>query len=1698
MCNTVPLMDIKKVELRLCQKGSNFVENPEDADKVYSKVRIGIYEVNGDVVVGTNPVVSSRLIDYELMKSEEHNDKYYTFDITALAEEAYVNKDANLNMVLKLINSNQLDKGAIDIYGDNDEYYHARLIVTYEPVSFQSEAYRYHTHELGRLGIAKINICKGNFVIDSTDFSWKGNRMPVTIKHVYNNRFGNRQYTEGTEFNDIVDFSEMKVGYGYRLNLMQCVVYDWIMYENEEYPGYIITDENGNKMYFKDVVGTERDEYTNRFHDVYGWVEDKNVTYDPHFRKMQCNGSTYEYDVEGRLIKITDSHGNTNVITYNSGRITSITDGAGRAFEFAYTWDGYLSSITAPDDTSICYAYSNGFLSQITYPDGSKALISSHDSVPGPICITLKDPKGNNSYHIAYTYDSKGRISTIKEFGVRNGKFEYGVGNSYTYNIAAGTTKVTTTLPKDECECETQDTIINTVYTYDDEGNILGEYAYTTDTDNVQVKGEAGINPYMGEKGMCYERTVDNMLRFHQLSSLYGWETKESTCGTVKLSENRCETHFGNSNIAISGETANACEGGIKQTVYSIGNKGAHTFSAYVKVKKMFIGDNIPGVFLRVTDAAGNILAESEHLKSETDGYIRLSATFEKYTGNVTACILVNGKGKVYVDGAQFEKGDYAGEYNLIENGSFELGTNGWTMVGRPGPSIVSGTAYNRGSSLRINTSLDFAEYAYQSISINSNHDTKETFILSGWAKGTSLPRRDRNDNKENLFRLRAVIEYYYGEKEEFCANFSSATEEWQYASVQFSKSKYRSIQSLKVYCEYEFNEGSAYFDGISLVRNSIETGLTQGDFATTDKSEDKDAPEDKQNDPSDSVSDDDLTEFEEEYDMYGNPLTQTTYKDGCYGTIYRSFGYNGCSKGKNNSGNDRIRETDARGNDTLYTVDPESSRVTSVKDRVGTKTTYEYDSIGRNIKTSSYGRDGNRLSYVEYEYDDHDNVEGITRSDGMKYDLSYNEFHRLSAIGINGKTNKLVNYEYRAGNGRLKQVSYANGDVMKITYNRLGQAIRERWCNVSGTCTSDYRYTYDGQGNIVRSVDVIRKIEYNYSYEQGRLIRQTECSVTFNTDGIITKRTLKNSILYSYDKDGKLVKKTITTEGKSTPDCVIRYDNENESGKSVKTVCGSTRYTSHTGSDEFGRKTFDEIQTGVGFITRQFTYHKGVVTDEHRNYEKMKSGPITELVKQITLSDGRTLSYSYDKEERITKVVETRTINSETVTSQTEYTYDAMGQLLEEKRDGNMINRMTYDSKGNIKSRNGVQYTYGDSIWKDKLTGWRGYTITYDSQGNPVNYRGAALAWEKGRQLKRYGSNSYTYNAGGIRTSKTVGGVTHTYRLDGNRILSETWESNILTPLYDCEDSVCGIIYNGAAYYFIKNLQGDVIGIKDSRNINVAEYIYDAWGVCTVVSDTTEEGIASINPYRYRSYYYDEETKLYYLQSRYYDPEVGRFLNADSVEWITTKGSILEKNMFIYCQNDCVNKADEFGFGGVDAILDALSLCIDIIVTIIESFASFYNKERKALEKSLKLLTKKQKKSLKQIKELQEEIHKKSKKLGWIGKALTIFSVISCLTNICTSGDEVPSIIAEMFIECFVAIIEFGAGELFEMIGKLFPYIGIFLSFLAGWLVSYMLEQYFDDDRIKKIKRKFLKNIRGKEISLSIWVDSAVKSLSV
>ena len=301
-------------------------------------------------------------------------------------------------------------------------------------------------------------------------------------------------------------------------------------------------------------------------------------------------------------------------------------------------------------------------------------------------------------------------------------------------------------------------------------------------------------------------------------------------------------------------------------------------------------------------------------------------------------------------------------------------------------------------------------------------------------------------------------------------------------------------------------------------------------------------------------------------------------------------------------------------------------------------------------------------------------------------------------------------------------------------------------------------------------------------------------------------------------------------------------------------------------------------------------------------------------------------VDYNYDRYNQLKKEVHSPLSMGIDLRS-AEYAYDEFGNITDVTRT---------DSSGKVTKN---RYVYSDNAgWQDLLTSYNGHTITYDAIGNPLSYyngKNYSFVWEFGRQLCRSTSGgtdiTYDYNKYGIRTDKTVKGkYTDRYILDGDRVIgmertkSVSSVKDVYYFMYDEMGNIwLALCYiNGSTtpvrYYYRTNAQGDVKQIVDKDNNIIAYYAYDAWGRTLAILDGNDDPItnashfAIVNPFRYRGYVYDNETGFYYLQSRYYDPEIGRFINADG--YVTTDIEPIAMNMFAYCCNNPVRYYDPNG----------------------------------------------------------------------------------------------------------------------------------------------------------------------------------------
>ena len=235
--------------------------------------------------------------------------------------------------------------------------------------------------------------------------------------------------------------------------------------------------------------------------------------------------------------------------------------------------------------------------------------------------------------------------------------------------------------------------------------------------------------------------------------------------------------------------------------------------------------------------------------------------------------------------------------------------------------------------------------------------------------------------------------------------------------------------------------------------------------------------------------------------------------------------------------------------------------------------------------------------------------------------------------------------------------------------------------------------------------------------------------------------------------------------------------------------------------------------------------------------------------------------------------------------------------------------------------------YCYDDN--SDQLLSYGDEAFVYDQIGNPTTYRGKTATWAYGRQLTSFDGNNFAYDARGRRTAKND--ITFTYDSNGNLIK----QSNGLEFLYD-HTGVFAVKYNGSIYFYRKDAQANNVALLDSNGATVVKYEYDSWGNFVIEASTTNTDLANLNPFRYRGYYFDAETGLYFLKTRCYDPEIGRFVTIDDISYLDP-GSINGLNLYAYCGNNPINCIDRTGRFG-DYVFDAVFLVWSIIDVIKDS----------------------------------------------------------------------------------------------------------------------------------------------------------------
>ena len=1459
----------------------------------------------------------TRVVDYNRYK---YNGTYqaHMWDITSIAKEWYTTGN-NYGVMLK--EPTEYTAGSSvkhPVYFSSDTNvawidYRPMVQIIYRNQTGLEDYLSYHSVDVGRAGTVYTNDYNGNVTLIHSDLSTPGQRLPASIYHVYN-----------TNDKDI----DIGYGYGFRLNLSQMLEVKNI--GGTEYIEYI--DEDGTRHYFTYNNGVWKDEdglnleirVVNGLYQMTDKGGNKLVFVQRwlHTRTVWC------------LSQIIDENGNTiNISLYDVGNnntvISTVTDATGNNLTLSYSGQR-LHTMTDPGGKTLTYSYYvAGTLAQIMYPDGVPA---QYDYNASKLLITVNNC-GKGAIGLEYTTAQTNRVRTIIEY---SSAWELGSTLAITYGN--NVTKFTD----------------NNGYAQSVNFSNWGQAIGVVDQGKTanSIIGAYGINYEYGTGGGAKNKlTLDGKLIQSANNLLYNSGAEQST--NVDWLYQQWGANPGTSTItteiAYSGKKSLKVESIYNNNVTAgwgqvLNAKKGETYTLSTQVKTMNMTNTNYGgarILLTYINTNGQYATQISDPITGTTDWQKISVTLDYQADAATPLyaylMLYSEKGIVYYDEVQLEVGKVASPYNYIENGGFEDRNNAWkNWIGSnitygPDSCVLAGDGVNQ--LIKLSGEVNKDKLIYQDVAISGK--AGDTYTYSAWIKVRAVP------TKTGVCTTMPVnIVSTTGQEGWIGHGINTDTEEWQYVSYQFvAPHDYNKIQ---VYLCYYQNANEMYIDNVSLIKD--ESGNSFSYDANGNLISSKDLA--KQNSAFQYDGNNNLIKsinprggsFTYTYDTtYKHRLLKGTSSLGIdYNFGYNGYGQNTSIKTTGNgsefienkatySANGRYLETleDERGNTTTYTTNNSTGTISKITNANQTETNYMYDALNRVISVDA--TNGTDIYQNNYTYSN-DKLNTISHNN-TTYSFVYDTFGNTKQVKVGNQT--LITNNYAVRNGNLTSSVYGNNQTISYTYDRFNRILTT--AKNQGT----YSYEYDARGNLATTKSpegIVEKHTYDLA---DRLIK------TVTTTGL-TKS-------YTYDQNSA-INTAKYAYGTQTNTTTYNFSKENR----ISSVDIGASRSIQLNYDGLSRTTSRVLNSGANNYTTSYTY-----------LNTSTANKTTTMIESLT-NGNEQLSYTYDTLGNI------ETISRGGQQTQ-KYYYDALSQLIrEDNLDLNKTIEYCCDLGGNITVKkeytyttapdltnltptNTINYMYGNSNWKDQLTNYNGQAITYDAIGNPTSYNGNIYTWQNGRELAALTNTTqnlsieYKYNESGIRRAKVVNGVVYRYHLEGTKVIYETIDgsNDIIYYSYDEGGSLIGMNRNNVQYFYVKNLQGDITGILDNNLQQVVVYTYDSWGKLISTKDasgndiTSPTHIGNINPYLYRSYRYDRETGLYYLQSRYYNPEWGRFLNGDN--YGGQVGVLLSHNIYAYCMNNPINASDPSGY-----------ISISIPGTGIDPFSYFIWEWGKAFDKAV------------------------------------------------------------------------------------------------------------------------------------------------
>ncbi len=663
--------------------------------------------------------------------------------------------------------------------------------------------------------------------------------------------------------------------------------------------------------------------------------------------------------------------------------------------------------------------------------------------------------------------------------------------------------------------------------------------------------------------------------------------------------------------------------------------------------------------------------------------------------------------------------------------------------------------------------------------------------------------------------------------------------------------------------------------------------------------------------------------------DINGNyPNEEVTYLPGT-NIQSRVRGVNGestCYQYDQNTGDLLSVSSSAKGinNSTSFTYN--YGLLTSLSHH-GVKVDYQYDGQGRKTKVSLNGED-----VLWNTFEDHYTYGFTDPFTNVKVDRSRKHVTSTSLDGL------FVESYFDADDKELLR-KYSGDDsfgATKWSYNDKDQVASV----ISQMTSRDTNEIYKEEViNTIDEWDTVIKKEKKVNGVSSFILEDhydTYHRFISDSDVILSEDEYRLNTKNSYDKDNRL-KSIQLREG------IVRDDSE-DSFLPVAEM--SFDY------DALGRVKHQNLNANKVDICHEYSY-----LQQDENTLNLVAEDITKVKVQNgsqTTYLTETSTYEYDVNGNI--------ISVEQDEDKTRYHYDSLNRLIRE--DNSLLNKTIvykYDKAGNILLKKTYDYSLNDNLYspnvdeyvydcekRDRLISFNGKSLEYDKMGRPTTYKDDEFEWNNQNHLTYILNQNgdeieYQYDTNGIRRKKIVNGVETTFITNGSQILAMKQENKVMIFRYILNKLV-GFNYNDGSsskeYIYQRNIQGDIIGIFDDNGNFVGGYAYDGYGNHIITQDVDE--IASLNPFRYRGYFFDDETQLYYLNSRYYDPELGRFISPDTLSILDeTRGQINGLNLYMYCGDNPVMRVDPSGMAWWDWVLATLVVGVLVVGAVAATVLS-------------------------------------------------------------------------------------------------------------------------------------------------------------